>query len=404
MPLTPSTQQDFLDLMARLLPDNYLAPLKGGSGPGYELLQAMAKVSARGSLAVANLDLQTFIGTAGEGSLATAMVVFSRPDATTGALTIKAGTVVTCSVSGRDFLLLADVALGVGVINTAPQLVIAFAQSYEFGNCKGPIITAAGEVIPGDIDTIKNLITSPDYADPRITAAQVADAVGGQSDDLDQLGTDLGIARQPGEVAAAYRPRLRQLVDTVSPGAIRRTLAQLFQRFAAAGYGTTYFIETWRTDYCTAYDVPNLAGLPPGSPLADPALNSCFFYDDTRKRGDPNVPNSSGFFGRYLDDSDFRGAFVIVLPNLPVIKDQGMFYDDPSPNPSGAPFDSAAVYTSVLGRRGTSAYDAPGLIGPSIQGFYDGQDLPKNAVYTGLVSVLDAIKAAGVHVAVVILP
>lgn len=403
MPLIPSTQQDFLDLLDRLLPESYLAPLKTGPGPGYELLQAMAKVCERASRAVANLDLQAFVGTAGTGSLATVRVRFARPDDTTGNITIKRGSVVTTRATGRDFILLDDALFTGTDVITPPTRAAAFAKSYEFGNCKGPIITAGGETIPGDIDTVKLLITEPDYADARITVQQFEDATGGETDDLDQLGTDLGIPRLPAETADAYRPRLRQLADTVSPGAIKRMLTILFQQFIAAGFGTTYFLETWRADYCTAFDVPNPATIPLTSPLAALPLNGCFFYDDTRGRGEPAVPSPSGFYGRWLDEIDYRGAFVVVLPNLAAINDQGMFFDDPS-TISISPSDAGPAFATSLGRRGSSFFDATGLVGPGSQGFFDGIDLQKVAVYMGLLDVLEQIKAAGVHVAVVILP
>lgn len=398
MAFVPATYQDFLDLAARLLPASYLDPLRNKLGPGYEILQAMARICARASAAVGVLDQEGFYGTATAGSYATAQVKFSRPSAAAGALTIKAGTVVSCSATGRDWILTQDVAVGALATLTAATSVRAIIQSAEWGNAKAPTTAANGDAIPGDIDTITTLVMDPAYADPTFTVVQFADAVGGAADDLDQLGADEGIGRQAGETDAHYRPRLRQLPDVVSPAAIKRAVQALFAQFSAIGaqWSTTYFYESWQLQLQTAWDVPNLAGLPSSSPLHAADLNSCFFYDDTRGPGGTNIPNPSGYYGRWMDEGDRRGAFFIIVPNLAAINDQGLFYDDPQAAVSGAPFAAATTYATALGRRGTSAYDAAGLIGPATQGFYDGIDLQKAAVYAGLFALLDGIKAGGV--------
>jgi hypothetical protein len=41
IPVHALGQQDFLDLLDRILPEGYLAPIKD-PGPGYEILQAFA--------------------------------------------------------------------------------------------------------------------------------------------------------------------------------------------------------------------------------------------------------------------------------------------------------------------------------------------------------------------------
>lgn len=402
MALTPLTQQDFLALADRLLPASYLRPLKAGVGPGYELLQAMAKVCARLSDAVANFDAQAFIAEASAGSFATALVRFARPTAAAGAVTVRRGTLVTTSATGRDFVLLEDAVLTSGGgtdLLSDPVTVQAVAQSYEFRNARGPQVTAAGETIPGDIDTIKNLITAPEYADPTITVQQSADAAGGASDDLDQLGADVGLPRRTGEGDLQYRARIQQLPDTVSPAAVKRALTAFFQGFPAP-WNEVYFLETFQLDLQTAYDVPSPAGLDPASPLYPWPINTCFAYDDTRGQGDPNVPNASGYFGRWLDLTDYRGAFVVVVPLLPAIADCGMAYDDPgAASGAVAPGD----YETALGRRATPAYDAVGMVGPGLQGGFDGFDLPRAAVYAGLYMNLSQIAAGGVAVEIAIL-
>ena len=411
MPINASTASQLLAIVQRLLPPSFLDPIKN-VGPGYELYQGAAAAMARVSQAVAVLDRAAFIGTATSGSLATALVTFSRPGtsfsgsisgtaltvtdvfrgslaigqtlagtgvtggttivsgsgtswvvsasqtvgpitflATAGALTINPGTVVTTSATNRDFILLFPVSFSASQLVAAPVLCQAVAESFEFNNCLGPIVTAAGELVPGSIDTIKALLTTPDYADPTIVVAQYEDASGGAMADLDQIGNDQDMPRQPGESDAQYRVRLRMLPDTVSPGAIDRYVAAFFQQFAQAGeqYTVVYVIETWQLDYQTAWDVPNASLLPAGSPFVDLGLNTCFFYDDTRGPSGTNIPNPSGYFGRWLSINDYRGAFIVVAPLLPAISDTGMFYDDPSPSPIGTGQQIAPLFETPSG-------------------------------------------------------
>lgn len=406
MPVTALTQADLLALVDRLLPESFIGPLKR-VGPGYELLQAAAAACARVSRAVAEFDRDAFVMDADAGGYATAQVRFARPTAGAGALTIKAGTVVAAGATGRFFVLQEDVALtsgGAHDLLSVPATVKAVAKTYEYNDCLAPRTTAGGETIPGDIDAITTLVTSPDFADPTITVAQYADASGGAMDDLDQLGADLGLPRLPGEGDAAYRSRIRQLPDVVSPAAIRRVVTSFFQQFAPAGasWAQTYVLETWQLDFCTAFDVPNADTLPSSSPLKALTLNTCFFYDDTRGPGDTNVPNASGYYGRWMGLNDYRGAFIVVVPLLPAIADRGMFYDDPSPTPvGGAGTPVAPLYQTDLGSRGASFYDA-GALTAAPTGFYDGRDAARDAVYAGLFAVLDKVKAGGVCAEVVL--
>ena len=335
-----------------------------------------------------------------------------------GPVTISVGTVVSTSATGRDYILLTDAYLTSGGANdllSAPVLVQAVAESYEFNNALGPIVTAAKEVIIGDIDKIKALITKPDYADPSIYVLQVEDAGGGSMDDLDQIGRDQDMPRQPGESDAHYRARLRQLPDVVSPGAIQRAVYAFFQQFAPFGpqWAKTYFIETWacglgptaaQLPFQTCYDMPSAAVLPPGNPYAEPGLNTCFFFDDTRGPGRNNIPNPSGYYGRWMDYGDYRGAFIIVCPNLACISDLGMFYDDISAATFGIGQQVSPVYATALGARGVPGYDlanvSSGGVGvlapPALDGAYDGADLGKLSTYTALDALLNQIKAAGV--------
>lgn len=357
------------------------------------------------------VSLGTGTGGLGTYNLSASMTVgSSRLSATAGAVTIAPGTVVTTSKTNRDFILLHPAYLtasGAGSLISAPVLVQAVAASFEFNNCLGPLETAAGELIAGDIDTIRTLITAPDYADPTIAVAQYATASGGAMADLDQIGNDQDMPRLPGESDAQYRARLKLLPDVVSPGAIDRYVAAFFQQFAAAGaaYALTFVIETWQLDYQTAYDVPNASNLPAGSPFIALGLNTCFFFDDTRGPTGTNIPNPSGYFGRWLSFDDYRGAFIVVVPLLPAIADSGMFYDDPSTSPVGTGQQIAPLFETALGYVGASFFDVPTNLGGSPvapAGYFDGQDNGRNAVYAGLYAGLNQIKAGGVDVEIVL--
>jgi len=98
VPLFPNlpsyTQDDFLALFDRLLPQYYLEPMKQQIGPGYEYLQAVAKVMARVSESVAHMSDATFIGTATGGARARATVEISRDNTVFGAVTLLPGTLV----------------------------------------------------------------------------------------------------------------------------------------------------------------------------------------------------------------------------------------------------------------------------------------------------------------------
>ncbi len=81
-PIDKLTQQDFLDLLDRLLPLEYLASIKD-PGPGFELLQAFAAQAARLSFAVERLGIDSFIDIASIGAKATGEVELFRAGANT---------------------------------------------------------------------------------------------------------------------------------------------------------------------------------------------------------------------------------------------------------------------------------------------------------------------------------
>jgi hypothetical protein len=376
-PIVALTEQDFLDLIDRVFPEHYLAPLKS-PGPGYEILQAYAKIFARASRAIEIAGQNAQIATAASGSKATGTVFLSRPSPHPDgiAVVVKAGSTVTCSIGGQDFVTLQDVAFGPTDLGPFSVPIQAISVGYEW-NVKGSVLTASGETLPGEIDTIKVLIEAPDYGDTTITVSQTTDTTGGTDAALDALGSDRGLLRLVNETDAAYRARLRALPDTVSPEAFFRVITTLLGTYGA-GFD---IIETWQITYQTCWDAPTqtISGS-----LYDPNL---FCYDDPR--------NPYPFRNRWLDESDFRGGIVVVVESIQPLIDTGMVWDDAAIN--------AAALMSVAsgGKRSVGAWDVPSNLGFGfLQGGFDGFDLQLQSVYKGLLDTLRQIVAAGAAVAV----
>ncbi len=375
MALEPFTADDFLALFDRVLPPHYLEPLKS-PGPGYEVLQAWAALGARLSLAASRLGDQSFILTATGGAYATGMVELYRPAPNAEGIdvVVKAGTRVKSSKGGRSFETVADVAFAAAVLGPFQVGIRAVSQGYEW-NETGASLALDGTLLEGEVDTIDFLVEDPDLGDATILVRQLVDScTGGVDAGLDQLGADRSISRLPNEADAPYRGRIRALPDNISPDAVSRALIQL-----SASLPLTYdFIETWDITYQTCWDAP--AEIIAGSNF-DPGL---FAFDDPR---DP-MP----FRNRWLDESDYRGAFIVVLSALAAISDVGFAWDDTA--------TGVLDLATTAGGRALGAFDIPATWALSTAGGYDGFDLDQQAVYKGVWDTLQAIKAAGISAAV----
>jgi len=473
--------QDFLlGLFDRIFPESYLVPIKVTPQSGYELFQTFAKIGERVSQAIEHLECGSLIIFSEGGSYATVDVELYRASASFGAVTVKAGSIVTTSRGARDFLTLEDASFGPLDVGPVTVPVRAIAQGWEW-NVPGQVTTPRGEVLPGEIDTCKRLLqaknaisvgaqasgavalpantgvahfivvttsggfavigelyyddgtgvgtvtvlpallgrsmlvtaalsggaieldvggylwgltstweqdaepTGGAFIDTTIQVRQLAAATGGRAPMLDGLGADRGLPRLLGEADDPYRLRIRTLPDTVSPGAIKRTVQRLLDPYSLTGD----FIETWDVRYQTCWDAD--PSIPTGRGF-DPNL---FVYDDPRPLygagpGHP-VPNGLPFYNRWLDDVEQRGAFIVVLPVIPSLIDVGMAYDDTGMTPTD-------FFSVVGGQRGYPAYDVPSSFssGIGLQGGYDGFDVGRNAVYLGIWQTLQSIKAAGV--------
>lgn len=374
-PVQAYSQQDFLDMLDRLLPDHWIAPLKD-PGPGYELLQAGGQVGNRLSVATQRLGENIYILSAPSGAYATGAVEIFRaaPNADAITVVVKIGTQVRSSKGGRTYLTTADVTFGPADLGPFLVPIQATAQGYEY-NEPGTVITADGTSLPGEIDTIDILVEDPPVGDLTFQIRQPMPTTGGVDAALDQHGADRLIVRGVGEGDDAYRARIRTLPDNISPDAIERALQQLLYPI-----GQTYdFIETFEPSYQTCWDGPETAI--PGS-IYDPTL---FCYDDPR----PIIP----FRNRWLDVNDMRGAFIVVVPPIAPITEYGMAYDDTTVTPSDL--------ANPLGSRAVGAYDVPSTIGHGLlQGAYDGYDTTRAALMKTLYDTIQSIKAAGISAAV----
>jgi hypothetical protein len=361
-------QAFFLRLFDRIFPDNYITPIRE-SGEGYELFKAMAAVGERASQAQVNNAESTFISWAKRGAFATCTeVAFSRANAGAGAGVVKAGTKVKTSKGGRRFILTTDLAFGIGDVGPHTAMCRAEATGWEY-NVQGPRVTAAGETIPGEIDTVDELITDPVFWDHTITCANLVDASGGAGAMLEELGIERGTSMRDGESEEMFRARLRQLPDTVSPLAIMRSvyfyLSQLNVPFV--------YIEPYGLDYQTCWDGPTIT--------KGNYKPNVFVLDDPR--------SEYPFRNRWMSEDDCAGSFIILVPNLQCFGSMAMVCDDP-----GLTVTDFSTKGRPGWRRGFDACDLPQnwARGPAA---CDGVDQKRRAAYGGLNDLIQRIKSGG---------
>lgn len=171
-PETYSSQEDFLRLFDRLLPSYYLEPLKQ-PGPGYEYLQAVAKTMSRLSEAAAHMATGSYIGSATGGRRAYATVEISRDNSVFGEVSLLPGTLVG-TADGYLYQTLNTVSFG--ATQTGGQLVEveATARGWDW-NKPGPIVSAAGESLPGNISRlVAAVVPYTGVFDPTFTVRQVS--------------------------------------------------------------------------------------------------------------------------------------------------------------------------------------------------------------------------------------
>lgn len=366
------TSQYFLSLFERLLPRDYLYPLET-SGPGYELFQAFSVIGERVSLATFRLDQGLYAITAPEAAFASVEVELSRTPVSGLSIdfTQKKGSLVETSFGGRRFELTEDVFFGEAEAGPKTVIVSAIFPSYQW-NVLGQEITPDAEVLAGEISKMVFPIQDPPFAEKSVIVQQIIDASGGSPGMLEQIGLDRGIKRAQGESADAYRFRISTLPDTVSPAAMKRNIdiiwLPIFQSYE--------FIETWNVTYQSCYDAPN-------NQIPNSDYNpTTFVYDDPRSK--------TPFMNRWLDEIEFRGAFIVVLPRLGSFSQRSVASDDTGFNN----FD----FLTENGKRAQPAFDVTSDL-PAVGiflGAFDGYDVEADSFYAATFDTLQTIKPAGV--------
>lgn len=359
------TQDYLLRVIDRAYPADYIFTIKAKRNGGYELFQAAAKVEERVSLAISRMQCCAFVLSAEGGEFATGTVEFYREDAAIGAITFRAGTRLSTSIGGRDFITQADAVFGVGDLGPHTVAVRAAAFGYEY-NVPGTVITAAGEVLPGEISVIKRAIavdaSNAAAIDPNMKVRQLAPTQGGRDACLDGLGNDLGIPRQTGETDAQYRLRILETPDTVSPGAIQRGVDKLLTPLGSAAclreVGTAK-LPGFFYDAGASTDATQV-----------PANNYAYDFDFAVRPQDR--------FKLYLDYTDMRAFFLVGVPRL-VDLSFGLVYDTSSADPFPI----------------QNAYDTTAAAAPNAA--YDGFTRLNAAVYKSIYAMVDAKRAAGVR-------
>jgi hypothetical protein len=367
---------DFIRVIEKVLDPGYVQALRATPRGGYELFQMFAAVGARAAQALGRLEAGGLILAAPAGTKATGSVELYRETAA-GVVDVLAGSLVTTSRGHRTFKTLETASFGALDLGPHTVAVEAIAVGPEW-NVPGQLVTAAGEVIAGEIDTGLRLNESPVYGDASIQVRQLLATTGGEAADLTGLGFDRGMTLGAGETTEAFRLRVRTVPDTVSPAAMRRIVAAIL-----APFGATYtYIETHQLSYQSCWDAPAAAvgSFTPG----------IFVWDDTRPR--------TTFRNRWLDSIENMAAFIIVLPDLEHQAYVGQTWDDTALTP-------AALYGPITGprtggRRAVSCWDmdldaACVTSGMVLPGGYDGFDLPKQAVYCAIAETLRTAKPAG---------
>jgi len=369
----------YLNLFDRTLDETgWVGSLKAlGDGRGYELLQARAAVGARMSLAVARLGRGAYITTSEGGAHATGSVSLTRlASGGLAAVVVKAGSRFTTPDGGVLYEALADTTFAAADAGPHTVAVRCITPGWE-GNQPAPFTAASGEAIPGPVSVCDRLLLDPPYGDTTIACAQVGEITGGRAPMLDGLGADRGMPRETGEPDNRYRLRLRGLPDTVSPGAVLRAAHSALD----PAEETFEFIETFESDYQTCWDAPTGDG-----PLTPPYSGDLFTYDD------PDDLLAVPFRNRWLDSREDKAAFIVVVDQVESGEDFSCAYDD-----------DAVTFGDHLsphgGLRAISAFDVPPGFVSAPEGLecaFDGEDPVADAVYGGLWSTLQRVKAGGV--------
>ena len=364
-------QAYFLRVAQNTLDPDYFQGMKAGEG--YEALQAQAQMAARMSTAILHTANGMLASYARGGAFSEGLVEFYRTAYTAGAVTVKAGTVVS-SRGGRYFIVLKDAVFGSTDLGPKTAYVRSVFQDWQT-NVQGQITTPAGVTVPGEISQIRNLVEDPPYGDPSIKVRQIQNLAGGRAPMLDLLARANGIRRARGESDSGLSYRIRNLPDNLTPASMVRNLKTLLSPCGARWE----YRETYELDFMGAYDMP-------------PSTNYqfSFFYDDPRPRYFPSID-------WYADNREQWGTFYVVVGKIQPLRDFGGMYDDVAL--------STAQLTSPVshGRRAISAYDLPDSAtmgaGEDLTLCYDGRDSGIDALLDSVRGMMESNRAAGITTA-----
>ena len=316
-------KQHYLDVLQKSYPADYINSIKRKPNGGYELFQAAAAVGARMSLAISRMIEDSLVMFASGGRAATGTVDFFRTDFSAGAITLAPGTIVQASKSGRRFVTLNTIAFGATDTGPFTANIQAVAFGYEY-NLPGEVLTAGGETLPGEIDTIWQLNTPTPQVDPNLQVRQLVPTANGRPASLDGIGEDRTIPRFGQEGDDSYRQRIIDMPDTVSPNAIVNGVNRIL-----FGYGLV--------DCCFREVGTDLF---PG-----------IFFDGDDAWDMDGTLRPEDRFKLWLDENHFRGYFTIGLPELD-LPDSSFCFD-------GSDGDASPVINAfdTTGNTANSAYD-----------------------------------------------
>jgi hypothetical protein len=228
------TAETLLSAVRKRFPSAYMQGLTLTSSSGTALLQAIAAVGARVSLAIARVERDALVLTASGPARSKGSVQIGRYVGGHGDFSVPAGSIVGTQ-AGRYFRTL----IGVSWVGAATGFhdvpVEATVCGYEW-DLSGSFVAATGEIMYGPIDRLVSIEGSlGTLPDPSVLVQQVNPTTGGAAPALDMHAFDLGIAPRPlGINDAQYLGIILGAEDTVSPEAIEYGLTGILAPYGAA--------------------------------------------------------------------------------------------------------------------------------------------------------------------------
>jgi hypothetical protein len=234
----PLTQEQAFALIARTTDDGwYRAMIANPDGLAY--LNAMTAILSAASHSVDRQVAACMIDEAPTGNPGTSSLTLTRPD-TTATATIPRGFMF---VDSRGVRLIASISVDVAAHQTSILVPLETLRQIDLVNNSEPAfddLLAVGDSVDAIIDSdspaihdslgVHLLVKDSSVA----TYASSGPIIGAEMDWLSALGNERGVRRQNGEDGEAYRLRVRNIQDAVSPQAVQRATS------AASSQGNLY--------------------------------------------------------------------------------------------------------------------------------------------------------------------